>query len=112
MSSPSTSTFDNNLVSARWNSLKLYNGYRIVIALMLLISHNSLNDASNITSSFLLSTTVSYLLFSIIAAVATWFEKPKIETLLPVQIISDVIFILLLMYAGHASHNGLGLLLS
>lgn len=109
-----THTPDTQLIKARWNSLKLYNGYRILIALMLLLSHSALKNAATLPEGavdFFSAIAPGYLLFSLIAAAFTWFEKPNLETSLPVQIIADVIFIILLMHAEQSSHNGLGLLL-
>lgn len=105
---------DIQLIKARWNSLKLYNGYRILIALMLLLSHNALKNESLLstgTVDFFSAIAPGYFLFSLFAAVFTWLEKPNLDISLPIQIISDVIFIILLMYAEQSSQNGLGLLL-
>lgn len=109
-----THTPDIQLIKARWNSLKLYNGYRILIALMLLLSHSALQNSAfpPVDGIEIFSAIASgYLLFSLFAAAFTWFEKPSLETSLPIQIIADVTFIILLMYAEQSSHNGLGLLL-
>ncbi|MEE9332180.1 MAG: ATP-binding protein [Methylophilaceae bacterium] len=106
---------DNNLLKARWNSFKLYNGYRVLIALTLLLSHgvikNTAHPALYGISDLFSIIAVAYLLFSLICAVFTWFEKPSLEVTLPFQIILDVIFILLLMHTEGSSHSGIGLLL-
>lgn len=114
MSHESTFVQGAKLISARWNSFKLYNGYRILIAFTLLMSDSAsksellLQDAS--ISNFS-SIATGYLLFSVLAAIFTWFEKPNLEITLPVQIIADIIFILLMMHVQNTSYSGMGLLL-
>ncbi len=105
---------DTQLLKARWNSLKLYNGYRILIALMLFLSHSPANTSLLLPSNaatFFSSISITYLAFSLISAACTWFEKPALEKTLPIQIIADVSFIILLMFIENASNSGLGLLL-
>jgi two-component system, NtrC family, sensor histidine kinase PilS len=105
---------NSQLVTARWNSFKLYNGYRILIALTLLLSDNA-----TLTNQFSLKTDLSlfsivaigYLIFSLIASIFTWFEKPSLDITLPIQIITDIIFILILMHVQNSSYSGMGLLL-
>lgn len=114
MSNESTFLPGTKLISTRWNSFKLYNGYRILIALTLLVSDSTsksehLLQVASIDHFSTIAT--SYLLFSVLAAIFTWFEKPNLEITLPVQIISDIIFILLLMHVQNASYSGMGLLL-
>lgn len=114
MSTESISAYDSKLIKARWKSFKLYNGYRVFIAFTLLLSESALNSeqllqvANNNPLSMIAT---SYLLFSIIAALLTWLEKPSLEITLPVQITADIAFILLLMYAHNSSYGGMGLLL-
>lgn len=100
---------DDSLNKARWNSFKLYNGYRVFIAFTLLFTHSATQqtDAGHIFSLSILA----YLIFSLLAATLTWFEKPALEITLPFQIIADITFILLLMYAEESSYSGMGLLL-
>lgn len=102
------------LKDARWNSLKLYNGYRIFIAFTLLLSHGflkKLGDFNIDTVQLIFAITFGYLIFSLASAILTWLEKPKLEFALPTQIITDIVFILLLMYLEKTSNNGFGLLL-
>lgn len=114
-STTSKASINTELIKARWNSFKLYNGYRILIALTLLLSHSAINSTS-LTAAYETADSFSiiaaiYLLFSIICAIFTWLEKPKLEITLPVQILCDIIFILLLVYADGANHSGIGFLL-
>lgn len=94
------------LAKERWNSFKLYNGYRILIALLLFFSIAPSGDS--IISLYIAP---FYLIFSMIAAILTWFERPRLEVTLPVQMVADIVIILLFMYATNSSHTSIGLLL-
>jgi len=114
MSIESTSTNAAKLIQARWNSLKLYNGYRVLIALTLLLSNSKFEKEEmlqNVTSDFFSIIVAAYLIFGSITAVLTWFEKPSLDITLPFQILADIIFILFLMHAENSSYGGIGLLL-
>lgn len=102
---------DIKLVKARWNSFKLYNGYRIFIALTLLLSQSYSSQQQSIADNPFSLIAFSYLCFSLVSACFTWFEKPSLELTLPFQIVADIIFILLLMFAESTSFGGMGLLL-
>ncbi len=102
------------LTQTRWHSLKLYNVYRVLIALLLLISHGIIKNNHGIqifNNDFFTTIAISYLAFSLFSAFFTWLEKPSFETTLPIQVIFDVFFIILLMHAESSSQNGIGLLL-
>jgi len=105
------SNYDATLAKTHWTSFKLYNGYRILIALTLLFSHGTIENWELIGNDTFTTIALSYLIFSFIAATAAWFETPSLEITLPVQIIADIVFILLLMHIDTASHNAMGLLL-
>ena len=102
---------DIKLIKARWNSFKLYNGYRIFIALTLLLSQGYSSSEQSISDNPFSLIAFSYLCFSLISACFTWFEKPSLELTLPFQIVADIIFILLLMFTESTSYGGMGLLL-
>jgi two-component system, NtrC family, sensor histidine kinase PilS len=102
------------LTSTRWRSLKLYNAYRIVIALMFLVTQGMLkdgNDWQSITSELPTFLIFSYIIFSLISAIFTWLEKPDLEITSPIQIVIDVIFIVLIMHTQGADQGSTGLLL-
>ncbi len=108
----------NNITAMRWSSLKLYNAYRLVLALLLLITQGLVSSESlwqSINSSLLaslFSTVVTgYFIFSLISATFTWIEKPNIDINLPIQIIIDIGFIVMLMHAQDGSQSSIGLLL-
>jgi two-component system sensor histidine kinase PilS (NtrC family) len=107
------SAYDQKLIKARWSSFKLYNGYRIFIAFALLFSQSHLveNLQPNIGQHALAMGPLGYLIFSLFSGIATWLEKPKLEITLPVQIITDILFILLFMHIVNSSYTEMGLLL-
>jgi two-component system sensor histidine kinase PilS (NtrC family) len=102
------------ITATRWRGLKLYNAYRLLVALLLLLSQDLLNNDNwlqNAKADIFSALALGYFVFSAISAILTWFEKPKIDISLPIQIIIDIIFIVLLMHAQEGSQSGLGLLL-
>lgn len=107
------SNLEAKLTSTRWRSLKLYNIYRILIALMFVVSQGLARqqDWSKLADNLPVFLIFAYFTFSIIAAIFTWFEKPHLEITLPLQIITDVVFIVLIMHTQGADQGGIGLLL-
>lgn len=109
-----TPNLDDTLTAARWRSLKLYNGYRLLIALLFLATQNAFRDGSFLQNSELplfSELILGYFIFSCISAILTWVEKPNIDFNLPTQIIIDIVFILLFMHAQQNGVTGIGLLL-
>jgi len=107
-------SLEAKLTSTRWRSLKLYNAYRIVIALMFLATQDMLKEDTvwhNLADDLSTFLIFGYFIFSIISAIFTWLEKPNLELISPVQIIIDVVFIVLIMHAQGADQSGTGLLL-
>ncbi|MGB7815292.1 MAG: ATP-binding protein [Methylotenera sp.] len=105
---------DNKITATRWRSLKLYNAYRFLIALLLLVTQDLLNSDNWLQSAradLFSALVLGYFAFSIISAISTWLEKPDIDFILPIQIIIDIVFIVLLMHAQDGSQSGVGLLL-
>jgi two-component system, NtrC family, sensor histidine kinase PilS len=54
---------------------------------------------------------LGYLVFSLISSFFTWIEKPNINYNLPIQIIIDIVFIVLMMHAQDGNQSGVGLLI-
>ena len=107
-------TIQAQLTTTRWSSLKLYNAYRVLIALLFLVTQGMLSNHAwwrGIHTDYFSILIVSYCLFSVVSALFTWLEKPNIDFILPVQIILDIIFILLLMHAQDGGQSSIGLLL-
>lgn len=109
-----TPNIDDTITATRWRSLKLYNAYRIFIALLFLASQNEMLGSNFLESNqaeFFSKLVVGYFIFSCISAILTWLEKPNIDINLPVQIIIDIAFIISLMHAQQDGISGIGLLL-
>jgi two-component system sensor histidine kinase PilS (NtrC family) len=105
---------DSKITATRWRSLKLYNAYRLIVALLLFVTQDMLNNGNwlqNASVDFFSTLVFGYVIFSLISAVLTWLEKPNIDVSLPIQIILDITFIVLLMHAQEGSQSELGLLL-
>lgn len=103
-----------NISATRWSSLKLYNAYRLVVALLLLATQDLLSNGAwlqNASTDFFSALALSYFVFSIISIAFTWFEKPNININLPIQILLDIVFIVLMMHAQDGSQSSIGLLL-
>lgn len=104
--------------ATRWRSLKLYNAYRLLIALLLLVTQGLLSHDSwwqNVNADLFLDffsvIAVSYFIFSVISIIFTWLEKPNIDITLPIQILIDIVLIVLLMHAQESNQGSIGLLL-
>ena len=113
-----TDNLSDHLTATRWRSLKLYNLYRLLITLLLLITQGLIVTSgwqqtlnANLFIDLFSSLVTCYFIFSVIAAVATWQEKPHIHISVPLQIISDIVFIVLLMHAQEGGQGSIGLLL-
>jgi two-component system, NtrC family, sensor histidine kinase PilS len=109
-----TPNLNLKLTANRWRSLKLYNAYRLIIAMLYFVTQSMLSsgywwDSSRNDPFSLL--VLGYFIFSLIAIAFTWLEKPQLDINLPVQILTDIVFILLLMYAQNGNQSGVGLLL-
>ena len=111
-------SLDAKITATRWRSLKLYNCYRLLIALLLLVTQGLLSSGAlwqigntSLFSDLFSALATGYFIFSLISVVLTWFEKPDIDLNLPIQIIIDIGFIVLLMHAQEGSQSSLGLLL-
>lgn len=112
------SRLDAKVSSTRWRTLKLYNLYRLIIAVLLYFTQGVVVDSfstANFSVYSLLNTfsslLIAYFIFSLIAAVFTWLEKPKFDLSLPIQIITDIVFIILMMHTQQSIQNTIGLLL-
>ena len=108
----------DQLTATRWRSLKLYNIYRLLIALLLLITQGLIVTTdwqqtlnANLFIDLFSTLVTCYFIFSFIAAVFTWQEKPDIQVSVPLQIITDIVFIVLLMHAQEGGQGSIGLLL-
>ena len=113
MSQLSPPISDDGLTAIHWRTLRLLNIYRLIIALIfassLFLSHEKLWLDNN--TAIYYYTSISYFIFSVIAAACTWRRYPSLEISLPTQTILDINFIVLLMFSMGGSKSGIGLLL-
>ncbi len=107
------SNLEAKLTSTRWNSLKLYNAYRIIVALMFVVTQGFLKTGNHWQEAptLLAYLIFGYIVFSIVSAILTWLERPSLELTLPIQLIIDVVFIILIMHMLGAEQGGASLLL-
>jgi two-component system, NtrC family, sensor histidine kinase PilS len=112
------SRLDAKITSTRWRSLKLYNLYRLCIAVLLFLTQGlpaegifNFNISSNSLLNSFSSSVLAYFIFSAISAIFTWLEKPKLDFSLPAQIVTDIAFIVLIMHTQQGSQSSIGLLL-
>jgi two-component system, NtrC family, sensor histidine kinase PilS len=94
-------------------NLRLFSLYRLTIAIVLLLSQPFFNNAetAQLQSSLPLKILLVYFVFSIGAFVLSWTKRPSIEINLPVQIIIDIGFIILMMHLSNQDQSGFGLIL-
>jgi two-component system sensor histidine kinase PilS (NtrC family) len=100
----------DTLTAARWRSLKLYNGYRLVIAILFFVTQSAIGDKAYWQDNYV-SLVLAYFIFSCISGLLTWLEKPSINYNLPTQIIVEIVFIVLLMHMQQDGVSNIGLLL-
>ncbi len=96
-----------------WWSLKLFNGYRLVAALLLFAAVHFWGDFLQFGSRNLplfLAVNAAYGTFGV-AMFALLQTRERFNTQLIVQVAGDVCFVVLLMYASGGLSSGLGLLL-
>ena len=104
--------------ATRWRSLKLYNAYRLLIALLILVTQGLPNNYSwwqNVNADLFLDffsvIALGYFIFSVASVIFTWLERPNIDITLPIQILIDIVLIVLLMHAQDSNQGSIGLLL-
>lgn len=107
-------SLESKATSTRWRSLKLYNAYRLLLTLLLLLTHDQLhmeNWWQTSKADFFSTLVLIYFIFSLVSVALTWFEKPDIDLTLPIQIIIDIALILLIMHTQDGAQSSFGLLL-
>ena len=96
-----------------WRSLFYFNVYRLLVALLLLLSvaiwgANVWFGARNL--KLFVATDIAYVAFSI-ACFVLISTRRRFNLQLALQVAADVLFIVVLLYASHGISSGLGLLL-
>ena len=96
-----------------WRSLLFFSFYRLLIALVLLsgvlLSGNLLQLGSHDRTLFI-QVSVIYLLFGLVCAAAIRLRQ-QFNMQIAIQVVADIVFITLLIYASRGVTSGLGLLL-
>jgi len=101
-------------MSDYWRSMGLFNIYRVIIALVLTSSYyftptNQWLD--NYDKTLYLQCAYGYVAMSFIAIIFTWIKWPKFNLLLSLQVMTDIGFIVALMFASGGIKSGSSLLL-
>lgn len=99
---------------AYWRTMRYFNLYRFIIALLLLGAYLLLSERiwwQQYDSPFYLRSSLSYIAFAIVMGLLTYVRWPRFNRQLTLQAIGDIVFIVLLMNAGGGVRSGLGLLL-
>ena len=98
---------------SHWRSLHFFNGYRIIIALVLLggvIFSVSSSQLGVYDRALFIWVTIAYLLFGI-ACAAGISTRWRFNTQIAIQVVADIGFLTVLIYASRGVTSGIGLLL-
>ncbi|MBL8498021.1 two-component sensor histidine kinase [Nitrosomonas sp. JL21] len=109
----SPETHDCNHTTHNWRPLVYFNGYRLIIGTLLLIVtwRFHLTNFGSQHYELFIYTCQSYLLFSSITLLLIKFRYCNFNCHLILQIIGDIVFFSILLYASGGLHSGLGSLL-
>lgn len=102
------------LPSAYWRSMRFSHLYRFVIACGLTAYYFFWQDQlwrNDYNSELYLKLAVSYLIFSLFAALMSWLRIVILDRRLTLITVIDISFIVMLIYAAGGLESGLGLLL-
>jgi two-component system sensor histidine kinase PilS (NtrC family) len=95
-------------------AINVMNVFRLVLSLTFIGLHLFMRENSwwgKNTLSIFLTLSIAYFIFSFFAIVISTLKIAKHRFVLPVQVLLDIIFITLLMYAAGGIQSGLGILL-
>lgn len=113
--SPKTEVIPSHILpSAYWRSMRFSHLYRFVIACGLTAYYFFWQDQlwrNEYNSELYLKLAVSYLIFSLLAALMSWLRIVILDRRLTLITIIDISFIVMLIYAAGGLESGLGLLL-
>jgi two-component system sensor histidine kinase PilS (NtrC family) len=101
------------LPDSYWRSLFYFNVYRLIVALLLLVTAVVFADSvfgSHSLTTFLYASG-AYILLTVVFFATTTSRRPEFNVQVALQVGSDVLFITLLSYASGGVSSGLGLLL-
>lgn len=96
-----------------WRSLFFFNGYRIVVGIGLITTTwmFHLTNFGAYHFSLFLHTVLGHILFSSISLLLIKQRKPDFDSQLTLQVIGDIVFICIMIYASGGIQSGLGILL-
>jgi len=103
-----------NDLSLQARAIRIINIFRFILSLVFIsfyfyVGKSNWLDSEN--GSLFLSLSLAYSLFSALPLVISPFKSTALTFFHPVQIVIDIIFIILMMYAAGGIQSGLGLLL-
>ena len=96
-----------------WRSLHFFNCYRLVIALVLLgsvLPGDSVLQLGSHDRTLFIRVTIAYLLFGV-AFIALIYTRWRFNVQIALQVVLDIVFITVLIFASRGITSGLGLLL-
>jgi|SRR5450830_1874006 len=97
-----------------WRSMGLFNIYRLLVTLLLIGTYHVLSGAfwlDNYNRELFFAFAYGYLLVSFITITLTTIKWPDFNLQLTLHVVTDILFIVVLMYASGGIKSGLGLLL-
>lgn len=103
-----------NDLSLQARAIRIINVFRFILSLLFIIFYLYVGKANWLVSenaSLFFSLALAYSLFSVTLLIITPLKSSAVIFFHPVQIIIDIFFIILMMYAAGGIQSGLGLLL-
>jgi two-component system sensor histidine kinase PilS (NtrC family) len=111
--SPQIERSESQMISY-WRSMGLFNIYRLLIALLLIGAYHAISGAfwlDNYDRKLFFEFAYGYLLISFLTVGFTKAKWPDFNLQLTLQVLTDIVFIVVLMFASGGIKSGLGLLL-
>lgn len=103
-----------NDLSLQTRAIRIINVFRFILSLVFAVFYiyaDELNLMSSENAPLFFSLALAYLLFSITLLVITPLKSSAVIFFHPLQIVIDILFIIMMMYAAGGIQSGLGLLL-
>lgn len=100
--------------SLQMRAIRIINIFRFILSLVFVVFYayaDKLELIINNNPSSFLSLALVYMLYSVTLLVVTLLKSAKISAFHPVYIVTDILFIILMMHAAGGIQSGLGLLL-
>lgn len=103
-----------NDLSLQARAIRIINVFRFILSLVFVVFYiyaDDLHLMSGENAPLFFSLALGYLLFSITLLAITPLKSPAVIFFHPLQIVIDILFIIMMMYAAGGIQSGLGLLL-